>query len=156
MLSSKENFQLSLSHKIFNLLFQIVTFICVVPMVSMEAAILVPITHVGISPHFLQSLQGMIILDLHENLLKGHVQWRVLLIPCQRACVLVISVLLIFRLSLFWTGTLLEMTRRVSVHSLSSLPLLSYDRIICIHKVLGRMDEFSHGLRFFLIKIVDE
>ena len=73
-----------------------------------------------------------------------------------KGCVLVISILLIFRSSLFWTGTLFEMTRRVSIHSLSSLPLLSYDRIICIHKFLGRMDEFSHGLRFFLIKIVDE
>ena len=51
-------------------------------MVSMKAAILVPIAFVGISLHFLWTLQGRIILDLHENLLKGHVQWCVLLIPC--------------------------------------------------------------------------
>ena len=100
MLSSKKISQLSLSYKIFNLLFQIVTFVRVVPMVSMEAAILVPIALVGISPHFLRPLQWRIILDLHKNLLKGHVQWRVLLIPCRRACLLVISVLLIFRSSL--------------------------------------------------------
>ena len=156
MLSSKEISQLSLSYKIFNLLFQIVTFVRVVPMVSMEAAILVPIALVGISPHFLQPLQWRIILDLHKNLLKGHVQWRELLIPCRRACLLVISILLIFRSSLLWTETLLGMMHKVSFHSLSSLPLLSYDRILCIHKVLGRIDEFSHGLRFFLIKFVDE
>ena len=46
--------------------------------------------------------------------------------------------------------------RGVCFHSLSSLPLLGYDRVFCIHKVLGRMDEFSHGLRLFLIKLVDE
>ena len=108
MLSSKEIFQLSLSYKIFNLLFQIVTFICVVPMVSMEAAILVPIALVGISPHFLQSLQGRIILDLHENLhenlLKGHVQWRVLLIPCQRAAFLLSRSFLSFVRPFFGQG----------------------------------------------------
>ena len=156
MLLSKEISQLSLTYKIFNLLFQIETFVYVVPMVSMEATILVPITFIGISPHFLQPLQGRIILDLHENLLKGHVQWRVLLILCRRACLLVILVLLILRSSLLWTRTLIKMTRRVSFHSLSSLPLLSYVCIIYIHKVLGRMDEFSHELRFFLIKLVDE
>ena len=104
MLSSKEIFQLSLSYKIFNLLFQIVTFICVVPMVSMEAAILVPIALVGISPHFLQSLQGRIILDLHENLLKGHVQWRVLLILCQKAAFLLSRSFLSFIRPFFGQG----------------------------------------------------
>ena len=44
MLSSKEISQLSLSNKIFNQLFQIVTFICIMPMVSMEAVILIPIS----------------------------------------------------------------------------------------------------------------
>ena len=105
MLSSREISQLSLSYKIFNLLFQIVTFVRVVPMVFMEATIHVPIALVGISFNFLRLLQGMIILNLHENLLKGHVQWHVLLIPCRRACLLIISVLLIFHSSLLWTGT---------------------------------------------------
>ena len=74
MLSSREISQLSLSYEIFNLLFQIVTFVRVVPMVSIETTIHVPIALVGISFHFLRLLQGMIILNLHENLLKGHVQ----------------------------------------------------------------------------------
>ena len=44
----------------------------------------------------------------------------------------------------------------VCFHSLSSLPLLGYNRVFCIHKVLGRMDEFNHGLKLFLIKLMDE
>ena len=42
------------------------------PMISMKATILVPITLVGISLHFLRPLQGWIILDLHKNLLKWY------------------------------------------------------------------------------------
>ena len=49
-------------------------------MVSMEATILIPIALVGISFHFLQPLQGKIILDLHKDLLKWHIQWGILLI----------------------------------------------------------------------------
>ena len=56
----------------FNLLLQIETLVHVMPMVSVEAAILVPIALVGISLYFLQSLQGRIVLDLHENLFKWH------------------------------------------------------------------------------------
>ena len=93
MLSSKEISQLSLSYNSFNLLFQIVTFVHVLPMVSMEAAILVPIALVEISLHFLRPLQGRIILDLHENLLKGHVQWRVLLIPAERPTFLLLGLM---------------------------------------------------------------
>ena len=51
------------------------------PMISMEATILIPIALIGISLHFLWPLQGWIILDLHKNLLKWHVQWGILLIP---------------------------------------------------------------------------
>ena len=43
----------------------------------------------------------------------------------------------------------------VCLHSLCSLPLFGYDRIFYIHKVLGQMDEFNHGLRLFLVKLVD-
>ena len=156
MSSSKEIFQLSLSYKIFNLLIQIVTFICVVPIVSMEATILVPIALVGISLHFLRPFQGRIILDLYKDLLKRHVQWRVLLTPCWRTILLTISVYFIFCLSLFWTRGLLGVAHRVCFHSLNFLPLLGYDRVFYIHKVLGWMDEFSHGLRLLLIKLVDE
>ena len=81
MLLSKEISQFSLSCKIFNLLFQIVTFVRVVPIVSMEAKILVPIALVRISLHFLWPFQGRIIVDLHKDLLEWHVQWRILLIP---------------------------------------------------------------------------
>ena len=62
VLSSKEISQLSLSNEIFNLLFQIVAFIHVMPMVPMEAAILVPIALVGISLHFLRPFQRRIVL----------------------------------------------------------------------------------------------
>ena len=44
MISSKEISQLSLPDEIFNLLLQIETHVRVIPMVSVEAAILVPIT----------------------------------------------------------------------------------------------------------------
>ena len=70
MISSKEISQLSLPDEIFNLLLQIETHVHVIPMVSVEAAILVTIALAGISLHFLQSLQGRIVLDLHENLFK--------------------------------------------------------------------------------------
>ena len=43
-------------------------------MIPMEAIILVPIVLIGISLHFLRPLQGKIILDLHKDLLKWHVQ----------------------------------------------------------------------------------
>ena len=101
MLLSKEISQFSLSCKIFNLLFQIVTFVHVVPIVSMEAKILVPIALVRISLHFLWPFQGRIIVDLHKDLLEWHVQWRVLLTPCWRTSPLTISVFLIFCPSLF-------------------------------------------------------
>ena len=51
------------------------------PMISMEATILIPIVLVRISLHFLRPLQGWIILDLHKNLLKCYIQWGILLIP---------------------------------------------------------------------------
>ena len=44
----------------------------------------------------------------------------------------------------------------VCFHSLCSLPLLGYNRVFYIHKVLGQIDEFNHRLRLFLIKLVDE
>ena len=95
-----------------------------------------------------------IVLDLHKNLLEWHVQWSVLLIPCWMASLFVVSVFLIFRSSFLWTRTLFRVA--VCFHSLNSFPLLGYDCVFYIHKVLGRMDEFSHGLRFLLVKIMDE
>ena len=73
MILSKEIPQFSLPDEIFYLLLQIETLIYVMFMVSVEAAILVPIVLVGISLNFLQPLQGRIVLDLHENLFKWHV-----------------------------------------------------------------------------------
>ena len=124
------------------------------PMVSMEATILIPIALVGISLHFLWLLQGWIILDLHKNLLKQHIQRSVLLIPCWRARLLIISLFLILRPSLLWTRALLRMTTGVSFYSFRSLPLLSYNDIFCIHEILSRMDKLSHGLRLFFIEFV--
>ena len=48
------------------------------------------------------------------------------------------------------------MAYRIRLRSFSSLSLLSYDRVFCIHEVLSRMDEFCHGLRLFFVKFVDE
>ena len=45
---------------------------------------------------------------------------------------------------------------RICLRSFSSLPLLGYDRVFCIHEVLSRMDEFYHRLRLFFIKFMDE
>ena len=73
MILSKEISQFSLPNEIFNLLLQIETLVRVMSMVSVEAVILVPITFVGISLHFLWPLQGRIVLDLQENLFKWHV-----------------------------------------------------------------------------------
>ena len=53
MSSSKEISQFSLLDEIFNLLVQIIAFVRVMPMVPVEAAILVPIALVGISLYFL-------------------------------------------------------------------------------------------------------
>ena len=154
-ISSKEIFQFSLPDKIFNLLLQIVAFVHVMPMVLVEAAIFIPITLVGISLHFLQPLQRRIVLDLHKNLFKWHVQGCILLIPYRRPC-LVVSVFFFSCPSLLWTRTLFRMMRVISFHSLSSFPLLGYNCVFCIHKILGQMDEFGHSLRLILVKFVDE
>ena len=56
VVSSKEIPQFPLSNEIFNLLLEIKTFVGVMPMVSMEATILIPIALIGISLHFLWPL----------------------------------------------------------------------------------------------------
>ena len=96
----------------------------------------IPITLVGISFHFLWPLQIRIVLDLHKHLFKRHVQGRVLLTSCRRACLLVVSIFLLSRPCLLWMRTLLRMAREVCFHLLSSLSLLSYNCVFCIHKVL--------------------
>ena len=136
MSSSKEISQFSLLDEIFNLLVQIIAFVRVMPMVPVEAAILVPIALVGISLYFLWPLQRRIVLDLYKNLFIRHVQGRILLIPYRRAC-LVVLVFLFSRLSLLWTRTLFRMTQTISFHSLSPFPLLGYNRIFYILKILG-------------------
>ena len=79
MILSKEVSQLPLPNEIFYLLLQIKTLIRIIPMVFVEATILIPVALIGISLHFFQPLQGRIILDLHKNLFKWHVQGRILL-----------------------------------------------------------------------------
>ena len=127
MILSKEVSQLPLPEEIFYMLLQIKTLVCIMPMVSVETTILVPIALIGSSLHFFQPLQRRIILDLHKNLFKWHVRECILLTPYRRACLLVISVFLLSRPSLLWTRTLLRMTREICFHSFSSLPFLSYN-----------------------------
>ena len=62
--------QLSLFDKILNLLFQVIIFVYVMPMVPMEATIFILIALIRISFHLLWPLQGRIVLDLHEHLLE--------------------------------------------------------------------------------------
>ena len=62
--------QLSLFDEILNLLFQVITFVRVMPMVPMEATIFILIALIGISFHLLWPLQGRIVLDLHEHLIE--------------------------------------------------------------------------------------
>ena len=53
MVSSKEIPQFPLSNEILNLLLEVKTFIGIMPMISMEATILIPIALIGIPLHFL-------------------------------------------------------------------------------------------------------
>ena len=62
--------QLSLFDEILNLLFQVITFVRVMPMIPMEATIFILIALIRISFHLLWPLQGRIILDLHEHLIE--------------------------------------------------------------------------------------
>ena len=62
--------QLSLFDKILDLLFQVITFVHVMPMVPMEATIFILIALIRISFHLLWPLQGRIVLDLHEHLIE--------------------------------------------------------------------------------------
>ena len=62
--------QFSLSDKILNLLFQVITFVRAMPMVLVKATIFILIALIRISFHLLWPLQGRIILDLHEYLIE--------------------------------------------------------------------------------------
>ena len=73
MTSSKKIPQLFLPDEILNLLLQVIAFVRVMPVISMEAAILILIALVGISLHLLWPLQGWVILDLHKDLIKWNV-----------------------------------------------------------------------------------
>ena len=70
MIPSNEVPQLSLSNEILNLLFQVITLVRVMPMISMEAIVFILIVLVRISFHLLWPLQGRIILNLHEHLIE--------------------------------------------------------------------------------------
>ena len=79
MILSNEMLQLSLSDKILYLLFQIIALVCVMPMISTKATIFVFIALIGIFLHLLWSLQGGVILDLHNYLIKWSIQVCVVL-----------------------------------------------------------------------------
>ena len=78
MIASKKISQLSLPNKVLNLLLQVIAFVLVMPVISMEAAIFVLIMLVRISLHLLWSLQGWILLDLHKHLIKWNIQGHVI------------------------------------------------------------------------------
>ena len=79
MIPSKKISQLSLPDEIFNLLLQVIVVICVMPVISIEATILILIVLVWISLYLLWPFQGWVILDLHKHLIKWYVQVRVML-----------------------------------------------------------------------------
>ena len=68
-LFSDELLQLFLFNKGFNLLFQVVTIGRVMTMVSVEAAILILRASVGISLQLSGVSQGLLVFDLHQNLI---------------------------------------------------------------------------------------
>ena len=70
MIPSNKMPQFSLFDEILNLLFQVITFVCVMPMVPMEATLFILIALIRISFHLLWPLQGRIVLDLHKHLIK--------------------------------------------------------------------------------------
>ena len=70
MIHSNEIPKLSLSNEILNLLFQVITLVRVMPMISMEVIVFILIVLVRISFHLLWSLQGRIIHDLHKHLIE--------------------------------------------------------------------------------------
>ena len=61
--------QLPLFNNGFNLLFQVVTIGRVMTMVSVEAAILILQTFIGISLQLFGVSQGLLVFDLHQNLI---------------------------------------------------------------------------------------
>ena len=63
MISSKKISQLSLLDEILYMLLQVIALVCVMPVVPVEAAILVLIVLIRISLHLLWPLQGWVILD---------------------------------------------------------------------------------------------
>ena len=81
MISSQKIPQLSLPNKILNLLLQIIAFICVMPVISMEVAIFVLIALIEISLHFFWPLQEWVILNLYKHLIKWNIQGHVMLTP---------------------------------------------------------------------------
>ena len=81
MISSKKIPQLSLPDKILNLLLQVIAFIHVMHVISMEAVIFVLIALIGVSLHLLWPFQGWVILDWHKYLIKWSIQGCVVLAP---------------------------------------------------------------------------
>ena len=157
MILSNKISQLSLLDKILYLLLLIIALIRVMPVISVKAAIFILIALVRISLHLLWPLQRWVILDLHKHLIKWNIQRHVVLTSSWRwICLPIISILLLSRPSLLWMRALFSMSWEVCFHSLCSLPLLGNDCILCIHEALGWIDEFSHGLRLLVIKLVDE
>ena len=106
------------------------------------------------SDHFKEGSSLICINTCSSGMFKGVYCW-LRVEEFRRVCLLVVLIFLLSRLCLLWTRTLLRMVREICFHLLSFLPLLSYNCVFC-HEVLGWMDEFNHGLRLLLIKLMDE
>ena len=77
MILSKEILQLSLLNEDFNLLFQVVTLIYVMLVISVETIVLAFVSFAMISFHLLCPFQGLVVLDLHQHLDKWGIQGSV-------------------------------------------------------------------------------
>ena len=82
------------------------------------------------SGHFKEGSSLICIRTCSIGMFKG----GILLVPCWRVWLLIISVFPFFRPSLLWTRALLEMVTGVCLYSLRSLPFLSNDRVFAFIK----------------------
>ena len=74
-LLANEFLQFSLSDKGLDLLLQVVAISCIVTMVTVEAAIFIPKTFVGITFQLPRECQSLLVLDLHKDLSNRDGQW---------------------------------------------------------------------------------
>ena len=74
-LLTNEFLQFSLSDKGLNLLLEVIAISRIVTMVAVETVILIPGTFVGITLQLSEECQGLLVLDLHKDLIYRDCQW---------------------------------------------------------------------------------